>query len=65
MSAAPPARFVAYEAALGRRIHQRGKWSAWAYEFVRFGMKQAWACLFGRLMVASVAVINRPKTQLT
>ena len=27
-------------------------WSAFLYEFVRFGIKQAWACLFGGLMVA-------------
>ena len=26
--------------------------TAWLYEFIRFGMKQAWACLFGGIMVA-------------
>ena len=25
--------------------------TAWIYEFIRFGMKQAWACLFGGIMV--------------
>ncbi len=48
---APLARFVAREEAL----------SAWAarrpltfgvYEFLRFGVKQAWACLFGGLLLA-------------
>lgn len=27
-------------------------WKAWAYEFLLFGFKQAWACLFGGLMLA-------------
>ncbi len=27
-------------------------WHAWAYEFFLFGFKQAWACLFGGLMLA-------------
>jgi uncharacterized membrane protein YoaT (DUF817 family) len=26
-------------------------WRAWAYEFLLFGFKQAWACLFGGLML--------------
>lgn len=30
----------------------RGRLTAWVYEFLRFGMKQAWACLFGGIMVA-------------
>jgi hypothetical protein len=30
----------------------KSRLSAWAYEFLRFGMKQAWACLFGGIMVA-------------
>ncbi|MCB1519508.1 MAG: DUF817 domain-containing protein [Hyphomicrobiaceae bacterium] len=29
-----------------------GRLRAWSYEFVRFGIKQAWACLFGGLMLA-------------
>ncbi len=28
------------------------KWNGWAYEFLKFGLKQAWACLFGALMLA-------------
>ena len=29
----------------------RGSAGAFAYEFLRFGMKQAWACLFGGVMI--------------
>jgi uncharacterized membrane protein YoaT (DUF817 family) len=47
---APLARFIEIEAQLG---HWAGKHRATAflYEFVRFGVKQAWACLFGGIMV--------------
>ncbi|MDG2530418.1 DUF817 domain-containing protein [Caulobacter endophyticus] len=41
-------------AALDRRMRpwaQRSKANAWAYEFLLFGLKQAWACLFGGLML--------------
>ncbi len=31
---------------------QRSRWHGWAYEFLLFGLKQAWACLFGGIMVA-------------
>jgi uncharacterized membrane protein YoaT (DUF817 family) len=30
----------------------RSKWHGWAYEFLLFGLKQAWACLFGGAMLA-------------
>lgn len=30
---------------------EASKWRGWAYEFLRFGLKQAWACLFGALML--------------
>jgi uncharacterized membrane protein YoaT (DUF817 family) len=30
----------------------KSKWNGWAYEFLKFGLKQAWACLFGGLMLA-------------
>lgn len=33
---------------------EKSKWNAWAYEFLLFGLKQAWACLFGAIMVALV-----------
>lgn len=31
---------------------ERSKWNGWAYEFLLFGLKQAWACLFGGAMIA-------------
>ena len=30
----------------------RSGWRAWLYEFLLFGFKQGWACLFGALMLA-------------
>jgi len=51
---APLARFIEAEARLGRWAVDGGRLRAWAYEFVRFGIKQAWACLFGGLMVALI-----------
>ncbi|WP_100866470.1 DUF817 domain-containing protein [Novosphingobium kunmingense] len=38
------ARLEAYE--------PRPGWQAWIYEFLLFGFKQGWACLFGGLMLA-------------
>ena len=32
----------------------QSKWHGWAYEFLLFGLKQAWACLFGALMLALI-----------
>jgi len=29
----------------------RRRWTAWLYEFIRFGVKQGWACLFGGIAV--------------
>jgi uncharacterized membrane protein YoaT (DUF817 family) len=48
---APLARFIAAEERLGRWAGKRPL-TAFVYEFVRFGVKQAWACLFGGAMVA-------------
>ncbi len=48
----PLAGFVAAERRLGLRAQARGRWSAYGYEFLRFGIKQGWACLFGGLMCA-------------
>jgi hypothetical protein len=31
---------------------ERSRLNGWAYEFLLFGLKQAWACLFGGLMLA-------------
>jgi uncharacterized membrane protein YoaT (DUF817 family) len=43
-------RFVVTERRLAARMGKRPSTAA-LYEFLRFGMKQAWACLFGGLMV--------------
>ena len=48
---APLARFIDWEAQLGEAAEARGPAAHFAYEFVRFGVKQAWACLFGALML--------------
>ncbi|MGQ3048382.1 MAG: DUF817 domain-containing protein [Niveispirillum sp.] len=45
-------RFIAREAALGGAVKARGPWTAGFYEFLRFGVKQAWACFYGGLMLA-------------
>ena len=33
---------------------ERSKWHGCAYEFLLFGLRQAWACLFGGLMLALI-----------
>ncbi|MGE3245999.1 MAG: DUF817 domain-containing protein, partial [Beijerinckiaceae bacterium] len=43
--------YVAWEYRFGRRMAATPV-TAFAYEFFRFGVKQAWACLFGGIMVA-------------
>lgn len=48
----PIARFIAGERALGDWAIAQGPLVAGFYEFLRFGAKQAWACLFGGAMVA-------------
>lgn len=60
MAPQPAARleFMAFPAvakldAGARRWADAGRpWRAWAHEFLMFGLKQAWACLFGGLMLA-------------
>jgi uncharacterized membrane protein YoaT (DUF817 family) len=44
-------RFARVRAALEARQPRAG-WKAWVYEFLLFGFKQGWACLFGALMLA-------------
>jgi uncharacterized membrane protein YoaT (DUF817 family) len=44
-------RFIAAERAVALRMARRPVTAA-LYEFIRFGMKQAWACLFGGMMVS-------------
>ena len=47
----PLRRFITGEHRLGLFMAQR-RWTAGLYEFLRFGVKQAWACLFGSIAVA-------------
>jgi uncharacterized membrane protein YoaT (DUF817 family) len=44
-------RFAAIRDQL-ERFEPRSGWRAWLYEFLLFGFKQGWACLFGGLMLA-------------
>jgi uncharacterized membrane protein YoaT (DUF817 family) len=44
-------RFVVWEHRLASRA-ARSPFTAFLHEFVRFGIKQAWACLFGGIMLA-------------
>jgi uncharacterized membrane protein YoaT (DUF817 family) len=47
----PPLRpFIAGEHRLGRFMARR-RWTSALYEFLRFGLKQGWACLFGGIAV--------------
>ena len=46
------ARLAGWESRLATRLAGRSRVSAALYEFFRFGVKQAWACLFGGLMCA-------------
>jgi uncharacterized membrane protein YoaT (DUF817 family) len=48
----PLARFITLEQQIGEVAEAKGRAAHFAYEFVRFGVKQAWACLFGALMLA-------------
>jgi len=52
----PIARFIDVERRLGYRAQQHGPVAAALYEFVRFGVKQAWACLFGGLLLGLILV---------
>ncbi len=45
------ARFEAAEARLANQVALRGRVAAGIYEFLRFGIKQGWACLFGGAML--------------
>jgi len=51
------ARFGAIEARLGARA-LRSRATARAYKFLRFGVKQAWACAFGGAMVALIVATH-------
>jgi uncharacterized membrane protein YoaT (DUF817 family) len=47
----PLRRFIDGEHRLGLAMARR-RWTAAIYEFLRFGVKQGWACLFGGIAVA-------------
>lgn len=51
---APLARFIEREQAIGIAAEARGPLWHFGYEFIRFGIKQAWACLFAALMLALI-----------
>lgn len=50
----PLAHFIRAETRLGSAAAARGPGWLAAYEFARFGVKQAWACLFGGLLLALI-----------
>jgi len=35
---------------------ERSHWHGWAYEFLLFGLKQAWACLFAGVMLGLIVI---------
>ncbi|WP_083467737.1 DUF817 domain-containing protein [Methylobacterium tarhaniae] len=55
---APLAGFAVLEARLGDRAQARGPVAAGLYEFLRFGVKQGWACLFGGAMCGLLIVTH-------
>lgn len=46
-------RFAAVRDRL-ERLEFRSRWQAWAFEFLLFGFKQGWACLYGALLLAAL-----------
>lgn len=48
------AAFTAREARLGAWFAARGPVAAGIYEFLRFGIKQGWACLFGGILLGLI-----------
>ncbi len=51
---APLRRAIAAERAFGLWVKSHGPLACAAYEFLRFGLKQAWACLFGALLLGLI-----------
>jgi uncharacterized membrane protein YoaT (DUF817 family) len=49
---------VATLGAWARRGAASAPWRGWAYEFLLFGIKQAWACLFGALMLTLIVATH-------
>jgi uncharacterized membrane protein YoaT (DUF817 family) len=54
----PLAHFIRWEAGLGGVAEVRGPVWVAAYEFLRFGIKQGWACLFGAIMLAAMLLTH-------
>jgi uncharacterized membrane protein YoaT (DUF817 family) len=50
----PLARTLGLQRRLGEAVLTRGRWAGWAYEFLRFGLKLAWACMFGAALLGLV-----------
>jgi uncharacterized membrane protein YoaT (DUF817 family) len=48
----PYQALAAWESRVGQSAERKGGICLFLYELVRFGVKQAWACLFGGLMLA-------------
>jgi len=48
----PIAALIGHERRLGQWAASRGRFSSGFYEFLRFGIKQGWACFFGGAMLA-------------
>lgn len=48
------ARLASLDARLGEGAAMRGRLAVVGYEFVRFGLKQGWACLFGGSFLALI-----------
>lgn len=54
---APRTRFAGVRDRLESLRFER-LWQAWTFEFLLFGFKQDWACLFGALMLAALLVTH-------
>ena len=54
----PLAGFIAAEHRLGEAAAARGPVALAAYEFLRFGLKQGWACLFGGAMLSLIILTH-------
>lgn len=48
----PIERFIALDERIGVAFAARGAFASGCYEFLRFGIKEGWACLFGGAMCA-------------
>lgn len=44
-------KFIRFDQRFGGWARSNGSWALFGYEFLRFGIKQAWACLYGALLL--------------